>query len=460
MKKNVFFVGIGGTGMSAIARLLQEKGYHVSGSDQHISDLAKDLISRGITVYEGHSADHLVGMDLVIRSSAISNANPEIQAAHLARIPVYKRADILGELMQAQKGIAIAGTHGKTTTTAMVAHMLQTLQLDPSYIIGSVSKNLKSNAHYGQGDYFIIEADEYDRMFLGLNPFIGVITTLEHDHPDCFPTFSDYLQAFAAFTQKILPGGYLFICQDDPGVQKLIPLISSENVITYGLSEMNGYQATNLERNQMGGYHFQVIQNSINGAKEIIEIDLSVPGIHNVLNALAAIGIAHLLQLDLPAAAKALTEFSGTARRFDIIGEVNGVTIIDDYAHHPTEIRATLQAARSKYPNQKLWAIWQPHTYSRTQTLFNEFVNCFQDADHVIISQVYASREHDNGFSAASIVAAMQHPDAKYIPSLNEIVSYLLEHLSPGDVMLVFSAGDAIKISQAVRLSYSKGEQR
>lgn len=461
MSKHVFIIGIGGTGLSAIARLLSEKGYIVSGSDQHISDLARDLIASGITVYEGHSADHLVGVDQVIRSSAITDNNPEVQAAHAAHIPVYKRSDILGELMVDQKGIAIAGTHGKTTTTAMIATMLQKSGLDPSYIIGSVSKNLGNNAHFGSGDYFVIEADEYDRMFLGLTPTIGVITSLEHDHVDCYPTFSDYLQAFKAFTEKISPDGHLLVYLDDAGSQKLLPLLDHPSVITYGTSAACSYQAKDIQTNQIGGYQFTVYENSNSTTEPIITVNLLVPGLHNVLNALAAIGVAHTLGLDLATAVQALSEFSGTARRFDILGEVNQITIIDDYAHHPTEIQATLQAARSRYPNRKIWAIWQPHTYTRTRILLDEFKNSFNQADQVIVSQIYASREKDDGFSAELVVTAMSHPNALYIPSLDEISNYLIENLSSGDVVLVFSAGDATKISKDVlsRLSH-KGETK
>ncbi len=450
MKKHMFFIGIGGTGLSAIARLLQEKGHTVSGSDLQISDLARDLMSNGITVFQGHSADHVKGVDLVIRSSAIPDSNPEVQAAYAAHIPVYKRSDILAELMQDQKGIAVAGTHGKTTTTAMIANLLQKLDLDPSYVIGSVSKDLGNNAHYGSGDYFVIEADEYDRMFLGLSPTIAVITNLEHDHPDCYPTFTDYLQAFKAFIEKVAPDGKVFVYRDDTGNQKLLPFITHPALLTYGASSECDYQAREITPNQMGGYRFSVYQNSAQSPSRLIPVDLSVPGMHNVMNALVTLGISHSLGLDLQSAANALTEFSGTSRQFDILGEVDQITIIDDYAHHPTEIQATLQAARSRYPGRKIWAIWQPHTFSRTKILFDEFKNSFSQADHVIVSQIYASREKDDGFSSSQVVDAMQHTDARYIASLADISDYLVENLSSGDVMLVFSAGDATQISKDV----------
>ena len=454
----MFFIGIGGTGLSAIARVLKEKGYIVSGSDQYLSDLAKNLIASGITVFEGHSPDHLVGVDLVIRSSAIPEDNIEVQAARNAKIPVYKRSDILSELMQDKTGIGVAGTHGKTTTTAIMATVLNGLGLDPSYIIGSVSKNLGKNAHYGDGEHFVIEADEYDRMFLGLSPTYGIITNLEHDHPDCFPTFNDYLMAFKAFAEKVAPKGKLLCCLDDPGVQKLMKIISGIEVLTYGTRSESDFQAIDIQPNQLGGYSFSVIFKDGNKLQELGRVDLEVPGLHNVLNALAVIGLIHQSGLDVDETRKILGEFCGTARRFEIVGMVNQITLIDDYAHHPTEIKATLQAAKSRYAGQKIWAVWQPHTYSRTLTLFNEFKNSFTDANHVIISQIYASREKNDSFSAAQITEAMNHPDARYIASLEDITSYLLSKLQAGDVLLVFSAGDANQITSNLKRSLVQKE--
>ena len=459
MKKHVFFIGIGGTGLSAIARVLKEKGYSVSGSDQYISDLAKDLISFGIPVYEGHSADHLVGVDLVVRSSAIPEENPEIQEARRARIPVYKREDILADLMKDTIGIGIAGTHGKTTTTAMLATVLVGLQLDPSYIIGSVSKNLGNNAHFGLGDHFVIEADEYDRMFLGLSLTYSIITNLEHDHPDCYPTFSDYLLAFKAFSENLRPGGKLLCCRDDFGVQRLLQLLHPENILTYGTSEDCDYQARNIRVNNVGGYSFNVIKTSGDGIEVLTEVELKIPGLHNVLNSLSIIALTHQLGLDVEKSATIMGDFSGTSRRFEIVAEINQITLIDDYAHHPTEIQATLQAAKSRYPNRSIWAVWQPHTYSRTQILFNEFVNSFTDADHVIVSQVYASREKNDSFSASQLVEVMVHNDTRYIANLEDIEDYLYSNLNPGAVLLVFSAGDAIQINKNLKSRLAQKEK-
>ncbi len=429
---------------------MYEKGFAVSGSDRIISDQAQELRDLGITVYEGHSMDHIIGVDVIIRSSAIPDTNVEVVAAQKAGIPVLKRSEFLGSIMAEQIGIGIAGTHGKTTTTAMISWMLAAMDEDPSYIIGGVSKNLGNNAHAGQGKYFVIEADEYDRMFLGLQPTVAVITSLEHDHPDCYPTEMDYQQAFLAYTKRVDPQGFVIACGDDAGVQKIIPLINNVHLLTYGIGDNVNYQAVNIETNTFGGYSFEVIYHGLNGDQTLCHSHLSVPGLHNVLNALAALVIAHRYHLDLNRCVRVLQQFSGTGRRFDVLGEVNGITIIDDYAHHPTEIKATLEAARSRYKDRPLWVVWQPHTFSRTKTLFNEFIVSFNLANHVIVSEIYAAREIKNDFSSSMVVSAMNHPDVSFIASNQQITETLLNQLSSGDVLLVLSAGDAEQISKNI----------
>ena len=445
---HVHLIGIGGSGLSAIARLLLESGFSVSGSDRTQSDLAKQLAAAGATVFTGHTAENIRGADLVVRSSAIPDSNPEVTAALAAGIPVLKRADFLGQLMRGRLGIAVAGTHGKTTTTAMLAWLLVACGEDPSYIIGGVSKNLNNNAHAGRGQAFVIEADEYDRMFLGLSPQIAVVTMMEHDHPDCFPTAQEYYDAFAAFVRRLQPGGLLLTSADDPHAPALAAeLPAGCRHLSYGMSPSADLRASSLTRNSAGGFTFQVIDNT---GEMVMEIALEVPGEHNVRNALAAFAVARELSLDLAAAASALARFSGTGRRFDLRGEANGVVIIDDYAHHPTEIRATLAAARSRYADRRIWAVWQPHTYSRTLALLPEFKNAFGDADQVIVTAIYAAREKDPGFSAGQVVAEMPHPAARYIPALTDVRDTLLAELQPGDVVLVLSAGDADQVSTQI----------
>lgn len=450
--KHVHLIGIGGSGLSAIARVLQESGYVVTGSDRTLSPLAQELMRAGVKVAIGHAAENIQGADLVVRSSAIPDDNPEVQAACAAGIPVLKRAEFLSRLMSGQIGIAVAGTHGKTTTTAMIAWIFTRLGKDPSYIIGGVSKDLGSNAHAGSSPYFIIEADEYDRMFLGLEPNMIVLTALEYDHPDCFPTPDNYRQAFLDFTSRLKPGGALLACLDDEGTQALLPRISPTlELWTYGASPEANYQAGEVALNAKGGASFTAFFRPPAGTSQLLaQVNLQVPGRHNLYNALAALAAAHRMGLPAGQAAQALADFTGTGRRFDLQGEANNIVIIDDYAHHPTEIRATLAAARDRYPQRRLWAVWQPHTYSRTQSLLQEFALSFQDADRVLITAIYGAREQNASFSAGEIVTKIPGQKAVYVPELEQAAAYLLQQLQSGDVLLVLSAGDADQISAGV----------
>ncbi len=446
---HIHLIGIGGAGLSAIARMLLERGCQVSGSDRQDSTLAQELRLAGAQVFVGHAAAQVHSAELVIRSSAIPEANPEVQEARRLGIPVLKRADYLGELMADHTGIAVAGTSGKTTTTAMLAWLFTALGKDPSYIVGGVSKNLNANAHAGQGSHFIIEADEYDRMFLGLRPKLAVVTNVEHDHPDCYHSAEDFYQAFASFARLVPQDGTLIVCADDPGAARLgAETRASTQVFTYGIdSPAARFRATGLYANQNGGFTFEAhLEN------QPLQVELQVPGIHNVRNALAALAVGYCCSLDVVQAGRALEEFSGVGRRFEVRGQVHNITVIDDYAHHPTKIRATLAAARARYPGRRIWAVWQPHTYSRTQQFFTDFTRAFSDADCVVVTEVYASREQapTGGFSSRQVVAAMPHPAAYFIPHLPQACAFLLEHLHTGDVVIVLSAGDADQISLQV----------
>ena len=455
--KHIHLIGIGGTGLSAIALLLKERGYTVSGSDRTLSPLARQLSARGVTVYAGHDANNVLQADVVVRSSAIPDDNPEVLAARVAGIPVLKRSEYLGQLMAGCQGIAIAGTHGKTTTTAMVAWIFTRLGQDPSYIIGGVAKNLGNNAHAGRGPVFVIEADEYDNMFLGLTPRVEVVCTLEHDHPDCFPTRESYNEAFIRFVQRLEPGGILLTSADDVGTRWLARNHGREDVrlLTYGKDTQADYRAEGLAPNPHGGFDFTAVYHNEN----LTPVRLQVAGEHNALNALAALAVAHTQGLPVDQAATALAEFSGTGRRFEVLGEAAGVVVVDDYAHHPTEVRATLSAARARYPGRRLWAVWQPHTFSRTITLLNDFIAALQLADRVIVTEVYAAREHNEGFSSAVIVEAMTRPSAYFAPTLLSATQYLLEQLQPGDVLLVLSAGDADQVSASVYAELKSQEE-
>ena len=458
---DVHLIGIGGSGLSAIARLLMESGKTVTGSDRVLSPEAQALIRDGARISIGHDAKNVFGADLVVRSSAIPDSNPEVQAARKAGIPVLKRSDYLGQLMLDDKCIAIAGTHGKTTTSAMTASTMYALGVDPSYIIGGISKNLGSNAHAGTGGYFVIEADEYDRMFHGLNPDIAIITNMEHDHPDCFPTPQDYREAFDIFVDRLTADGVLLACADNAQTAQLAAkAATAHSVFTYGQHENAHYQAQNIQRNEDGGYSFSIVHRAQPGAAAapLAAVSLSVAGSHNIYNATACMATMHQLGLDLPKAAVALQQFSGAGRRFDLRGTASGVTIIDDYAHHPTEIKATLEAARSRFQQRRIFVVWQPHAFTRSEALQDEFIQALGNADQVIITKIYAAREKDNGFSAHLIAEKMPASTTAYAPSLEDAEQQLLKKLQPGDVLLVLSAGDAIQISENVFAALQKLE--
>jgi len=462
--KKVHMIGIGGTGLSAIARVLLEMGYAVTGSDRVETPFIHELRTAGATIAIGHSPENVGAVDAVIRSSAIPDTNPEVSAARERGIPVLKRADFLGELMAGKTGVAVAGTHGKTTTTAMLAWVLTALEQEPTFIAGGVLNELHTNAHAGKGNLFVIEADEYDHMFLGLKPSIEVITNVEHDHPDCFPTPQDFQDAFVDFVRLLPPDGTLVACADDPGARSMLLEAQAfeRNVIAYGIQTQAeagqpGLQTftTSLNANEHGGFTFTA---TVLG-KPTTTV-LQVPGRHNVQNALAVLSVIGLLGLDLGEASAALSQFTGTGRRFEVRGKAGGVFVIDDYAHHPTEIKATLSAARTRYPNQRIWTVWQPHTFSRTQTLFEEFTLAFGDADFVIVTEIYAARETNPGFSARNVVEAMSHPAVKFIPRFSEVCNYLVSNLRPGDVLLVLSAGDGDTISTSVLTCLRESEEK
>jgi UDP-N-acetylmuramate--alanine ligase len=452
----VHLVGIGGIGLSAIARVLHGWGYTVSGSDRQASALTDALAAEGITVYIGHSAGHVSAADLLVVSSAVPADNPEIVAARQRGLPVVKREQFLGELTAGRTTLAVAGTHGKTTTAAMIAWILIQASLDPTFIVGGVLKNLGTNARAGTGPFFVIEADEYDSTFLGLRPDIAIVTTLEHDHPDYYPTFKDMQDAFLAFAGQVVPGGLLVVCGEDPEARKLGEVVVNgrHRVVTYGVDERWDWRAEGVHLGNSAAFEVWY-QNKHKGM-----CALQVPGRHNVLNALAALGATVEVGVDFGPAVAALTRYRGTERRFEIKGQAGRVTVVDDYGHHPTEIRATLAAARIKYPGRPLWAVFQPHTYTRTLALLDEFAAAFDDADHVLITAIYAAREDDTlGVSGADIVARMSHRDAHYVETLQDAVAVLSERVQPGDVVLTLGAGDGYLIGERL-LEKLAGRQR
>ena len=455
----VYLIGIGGIGLSAIAKVLLEEGCRVSGSDLKLSPITDALAARGATVYQGHRAENVGDAELVIVSSAIPADNPETAAARARGIPVVKRDWMLGRMMEDRFGIAVAGSHGKTTITAMIALVLTDAGLDPTFIVGGILENLGTNARAGQGEHFVIEADEYDRTFLGLRPSIAVVTNIEMDHPDCYPEMDDLVEVFREFVRLVLADGCVVGCGDEKRVREVLEAgswktspssvepLEAGRIVTYGLGAGVDWRAVDIRSNELGGHDFIALHDG----HAVGEFGLRIPGLHNVQNSLAVLAVAHRLGLHLTEVAKTLRSFRGVQRRFEVKGEVDGIVVIDDYAHHPTQIRTTLRAARERYPGRTIWAVFQPHTYSRTKSLLGEFAASFADADHVVVTEIYAAREFDDlGVSAADIVARMRHPDARYVPGLDEAADHLLDHLKPGDVLLTLGAGDGYKVGGRV----------
>ncbi|MBC7261717.1 MAG: UDP-N-acetylmuramate--L-alanine ligase, partial [Chloroflexi bacterium] len=456
--KHVHFIGIGGIGLSAIARVLHEDGYRISGSDMQQTALTAELATLGMEIYYGHRPEHVAGADLVVVSSAVPEGNVELVAAREAGIPVVKRAELLGEMMAGRFGIAVAGTHGKTTTTAFISFLLTRMGLDPTFIVGGILEDLGTNARRGMGPYFVIEADEYDYMFLGLRPRLSVVTVIEMDHPDCFADIEDMTQAFYQFMCLLPDSGTLIGCADQPRVVQLLQRVGQEraiDLITYGLRE-GAWQAQEIHSNQLGGSDFDVLH----GGQVVGRASLRLPGLHNVSNALAVLAVMDRLGLDIDKVLPWLPQFRGVRRRFEIKGEAKDIIVIDDYAHHPTEIRATLAAARRRFGNRRLWVFFQPHTYSRTKALLEEFAASFGDADHVLISEIYAARETNSlGTSARDLVQLMHHPDVHYVPTLHEASAYLQTVLQPGDVLLTLGAGDGYLVGETILRVLSENER-
>lgn len=446
MTMHTHFIGIGGTGLSAMARVLLERGEKVSGSDSERSAITEGLQEAGATVFIGHDRENIFGADLAVRSSAIPEENVEVQAAKDVGIPVLRRMDYLNQLLANQKVIAVAGSHGKTTTTSMIAWMLTELNQNPGFIVGGNVENLGVNAKAGDNNIFVIEADEYDLMFHGLEPSIAIVTNVEYDHPDMFPNEDDFHQAFRVFVSQLKKNGTLVVSADDPGAKALVneKSMTGKISLTYGLSERAIYQAKNLKPAEGSGYRFDVYREET----FMTPISLKIPGKYNVKNAMSALIVADVLGLPLEEAALALGEFRGASRRFEVVGERDGVTLIDDYAHHPTEIKSTLEAAKDRYPGRYIWALWQPHTYSRTEQFMSAYATAFNDADSVIVTPVFASREQQPiGFSNQNVANLIEHKDVHYADGLTQASDFLLSQVEEGDVVLVMSAGDGVDIN-------------
>ncbi|HVU13247.1 MAG TPA: UDP-N-acetylmuramate--L-alanine ligase [Phototrophicaceae bacterium] len=452
--QHIHLVGIGGAGLSAIARILIGQGYKVSGSDRTLNALTDALARDGAAIYSGHDAANIAGADALIVSSAIKPDQVEIAAALANGIPVYKRADIMADLMVGKKVIAVAGTAGKTTTTAMITHILVETGRDPSYIIGGVLATTGQNAAVGKGDAFVVEADEYDNMFLGLRPNVAVVTNVEWDHPDFFKTPEDMQRSFEQFVSLLPKEGTLVAGLDGQGGYRLSQFATRLNrfyTLWYSLADAQNTPRMVYNLIVAGDLHADALGTSLNTWATIaqehrVPVRLQLAGKHNVQNATAAICAALAVGIEWREAAEALATFKGTARRFELKGEIAGIAVIDDYAHHPAKIRATLEAARSRYPDRQIWAVWQPHTYSRTQALRDDFITAFKDADHVLITDIYAAREQPiPGVNAADLAAQIEN--AQYTPTFEDAVAALEVQVKAPAAVIVMSAGDATQIS-------------
>ena len=447
--RSVHMVGIGGIGMSSIAEVLIARGFRVSGSDLRKSDVTEHLEGLGAIIHEGHDAAHVQDADVVVFSSAVkADENPETVEAKRRLIPIIKRSEMLGELMRMKYGIGVAGTHGKTTTTTMVGLVVQEAGFDPTIIVGGKVAVFGSNAVSGEGDLIVIEADEYDRTFLRLTPAIAVVTNIEADHLDVYEDIEDIKNAFVQFANSVPFFGAAILCLDDVNVRGVLGRIHTR-VVTYGMSRQ-----ANLRAEQMVQAGTTTRFGVFDGANLLGDVTIHAPGVHNVLNALAAVAVG--LELDIPFAtiAVALERYTGVDRRFQIRGEVEGTLVVDDYAHHPTEIEATLAAAARGWPERRIVAVFQPHLFSRTRDLHDEFARAFYDADVLVLTDVYAAREEPiegiNGEMLADLARRYGHRDVHYVEDKTALPAHLEQLTHENDLVITMGAGDIWRYGQGL----------
>ncbi|HXL21543.1 MAG TPA: UDP-N-acetylmuramate--L-alanine ligase [Candidatus Dormibacteraeota bacterium] len=443
--QRIHLVGIGGIGMSGIAEVLLTLGYSVSGSDTKPSNITERLQNLGATIFEGHKAANVEGAHVVVTSSAIHSGNPEVVEAHKRKIPVIPRAEMLAELMRLKYGIAIAGAHGKTTTTSMVASVLGAAHLDPTFVVGGKVNQAGTTAKLGKGEYFVVEADESDRTFLLLAPVVAVVTTIDREHLDQYHSLEDIQDAFTQFVNRVPFYGAAILCLDEPNVQAIIPAVKRP-IITYGTSTQADLIITDIQYQGLGSEFRLTYKGEDLGLFHLPH----PPGIHNIRNAAAAAAVALYLNVPSDLIREGLAKFAGVGRRFDIKGVANDITVIDDYGHHPAEIRATLEAAKLCKFN-RLLVLFQPHRYSRTQHLWNEFTLAFNLADVLVLTDIYAASEQPiPGISSEALASAIReagHKNVHYFHSMQDSIEFLLREARPGDAVLTIGAGNVSRAS-------------
>lgn len=448
--KNIHCIGIGGVGISAIAEILLSRGYRVSGSDMKASDITENLAAKGITVHIGHKAENVENADLIVYSAAIAEENPEIVRAREKNIPLASRAEVLGVLMDDfTNSIAISGTHGKTTTTSMVSLILEKAKLDPTILVGGNLAEIGGNVKVGNSSYFVTEACEYRDSFLELRPSIEVILNIDSDHLDYFKDIDHIVSSFEKFTKAVPTGGKIIAYDANPFVNRVIKDIPG--AITYGYNASCAYHIADVNFDSEGMPVFCVNF----GGENLGTVKLKVPGEHNILNAVGAFACCHQLGVSPEVIVETLGEYKGTQRRFDIVGTTEtGVKLVDDYAHHPTEIKATLSAA-GNIPHNRLWCLFQPHTYTRTLALFDDFADSFAEADVLILAEIYAAREKDIYKVSSEGLAEeikRKHPDKKvyYMDTFEEIANYVKKNSEAGDLVITMGAGDIYKVGDLI----------
>jgi len=447
-KQHLHFVGIGGIGMSGIAEVLLNLGYTVSGSDLKLSPTTARLTSLGATIHEGHNAGNVEGSKAIVVSSAVEESNPEVQEARRLPIPVIPRGELLAELMRLKYGIAVAGSHGKTTTTSMIATILSHAGKDPTVVVGGKAAAMGgSNARVGLSDFLVVESDESDGSFLKLSPILAIVTNIDREHLDHYADITVIRAAFTEFVNKVPFYGAAILCLDDENVQTILPDVR-RHTVTYGRNTQADYQPYDQEPGA-----FQTRFKIRTRSTDLGEFQLHVPGNHNVLNATAAIATAMELHIEPDIIREGLRQFAGVARRFEVRGEVGGVTVVDDYGHHPTEIRATLAAARSCCKGH-LHVLFQPHRYTRTLHLMDDFARAFHDADRVVLLDIYAASEHPiEGVTAESLAERMRqfgHRGVEYAGSNAAGVEMIVQGVEPGDMILTLGAGSVSQLGEKI----------